>query len=556
MDDKTAFGSDTETVAEAIARLSKLSHVEFGQVMKEEAAALECTVGELERDWKAARKGRKKQAALPADIEPWPEEVDGDALLDDLCHALRQYIVIEEKHLHTLVLWAVHTHCFQIWQNTPRLHVKAPKKRSGKTRTLELLEQITARPLAADGLTAPVVFRLTEDRHPTLLADEIDQWLDPQGELVGILNSGHSKGKKAYRCVGDENEVKEFDVFAPLALAGIGKIKSDTLADRAIAITIRRRLKTEPIRRFRKDRVTEFEPLRQQIARWVNDHANDLAAHDPDVPDIVDNDRLIDNWLPLLAIADVADGEWPDRARQIMTRQHTEAETGEEDGWDILLLKDLKDVFEDTRQDRLFTKEILTKLHLMGERPWPEFPNKQGPAKPITNRQVARLLEPHDIKPRLFKRPPDSPGRGYEKVDFEDTWTRYVSTTVDPVLSVTPLPPAENLAETGNAHDVGNVTDILSVTGKPAETLAGNGVTDKTPPDGDAHTYQLDLEAIIAARVREEGAAIEPEAADLEFDREERAAIESEPDPFDSISIPAAFRRSPSMAVMCCSPPG
>ena len=281
MDDR--YEDKIETKDEVVARLAKMSPIEFDQVKVEEAAALGCTASALAKEVKAWRKQQPKQAQdLP---ECWPEEVDGDALLDDLCRALRQYIVIEEKHLHTLVLWAVHTHCFQIWQNTPRLHVTAPKKRSGKTRTLELLEQITARPLAADGLTAPVVFRLTEDRHPTLLADEIDQWLDPQGELVGILNSGHSKGKKAYRCVGDEHEVKEFDVFSPLALAGIGKIKSDTLADRAIAITIRRRLKTEPIRRFRKDRVAEFEPLRQQIARWVNDHANDLAAHDPDVPD-------------------------------------------------------------------------------------------------------------------------------------------------------------------------------------------------------------------------------------------------------------------------------
>ncbi len=111
MDDSTQHSSEMESPAEVVARLAKLSHVEFGQVKAEEAAALGCTAGELERDWKAARKGRKKQAALPADIEPWPEEVDGDALLDDLCRALRQYIVIEEKHLHTLVLWAVHTHC-------------------------------------------------------------------------------------------------------------------------------------------------------------------------------------------------------------------------------------------------------------------------------------------------------------------------------------------------------------------------------------------------------------------------------------------------------------
>jgi hypothetical protein len=350
---------------------------------------------------------------------------------------------------------------------------------------LEVLEQVVARALAADGLTAAVVFRLTEDRHPTLLADEIDQWLDVKGELIGILNSGHSKGKKAYRCVGDEHEVKEFDVFSPLALAGIGKIKSDTLADRAIKITIKRRLKSEPIRRFRKDRASEFAPLQQQIVRWV------------------DNDRLIDNWLPLLAIADIAGGEWPDRARQIMAWQHSESEAGEEDGWDILLLKDLKYIFDRTNEDRLFTTKILDELHLLSERPWPEFPSKRGPAKPITDRQVARLLEPHDIKPKLIRLPDiEKPGRGYERESFEETWTRYLPPSDTPVLSVTPLQPAETLEESCNACDARNVTDILSVTENPRKTGACNGVTDKTTPTGDDEAEaQLDIVDAIEAEV-------------------------------------------------------
>jgi hypothetical protein len=363
---------------------------------------------------------------------------------------------------------------------------------------LEVLEQVVARALAADGLTPAVVFRLTEDHHPTLLVDEIDQWLDLKGELIGILNSGHSKGKKAYRCVGDEHQVKEFDVFSPLALAGIGKIKSDTLADRSIKITIRRRLKSEPISRFRRDRVPEFAPLQQQIVRWVSDHKAELAGGDPEIPACIDNDRLIDNWLPLLTIADIAGGEWPDRARQIMLWRYTESEVGEEDGWDILLLKDLKDIFDETEKDRLFTKEILSKLHLMSERPWPEFPNKQGPTKPITDRQVARLLEPHDIKPKPIRiASVAKPSRGYERSWFEETWTRYVSPPDTPVLSVTPLQPAENRDVSCNAQNACNVTSNLSVTGNPRETAACNGVTDKTPPTEKKNTYQPDEEDML-----------------------------------------------------------
>ncbi len=196
MDDFQRYGSEQETKDQAVARLAKLSPIEFDRVKQTEAEALGCGVTSLASEVKAERNKEKKRAAMTPDAEAWLEEVDGDALLDDLCRALQHYIVIDEKHLHTLALWAVHTHCFQHWQYTPRLHVSAPKKRSGKSRVLDVLEQIVARPLSADGLTAAVVFRLTEDNHPTLLADEIDQWLDQKGELIGIFNSGHSKGKK------------------------------------------------------------------------------------------------------------------------------------------------------------------------------------------------------------------------------------------------------------------------------------------------------------------------------------------------------------------------
>ena len=193
-----------------------------------------------------------------------------------------------------------------------------------------------------------------------------------------------------------------------------------------------------------------------------------------------------------------------------MLQHQMQDDVSEEDGWDILLLKDLKDIFDETGKDRLFTKEILSRLHLMSDRPWPEYPNKRDPAKPITDRQMARLLEPHDIKPKLFKRPPDKPGRGYDRENFEDTWTRYVSPPDTPELSVTTLPSAETLGAAGNTFDVGNVTDDLSVTKKPTETLAGNGVTNKTPPEPGVCLYQ-------------------PDAEDLKVEREDRLAIKTEP---------------------------
>ena len=48
--------------------------------------------------------------------------------------------------------------------------------------------------------------------------------------------------------------------------------------------------------------------------RWCHDHADEVGRADPAVPDGIYNLQS-DNWSPLLAIADKAGGDWPDRAR-------------------------------------------------------------------------------------------------------------------------------------------------------------------------------------------------------------------------------------------------
>ncbi len=346
---------------ERVERLAKLTKWEYAQQRKAEAKRLDVRASDLDEAVKAIQEGEDETPVTPPP-EPWPEQVDGDALLDALVTAFQRYIVMELAGLRTLVLWAVHTYIFKLFQNTPRLHIRSPKRRSGKSRLRDVLACTVARPELAENLTPAVVFRLTDSYQPTWLADEIDQWLDLKGELVGILNSGHAQGGQVHRCVGDEQHIQTFSVFTPLALCGIGKIKSETLADRSIQITIRRRLKTEPVERFRLDRAKkEFEPLRRQIQRWVDD----TTFSDPAIPAEVDHDRMVDNWWPLLSVADAAGGGWPEWARENMLQEYWAYDAAEDEGWDILLLKDLRDIFKELHQDRIFTKDILNKLHLM-----------------------------------------------------------------------------------------------------------------------------------------------------------------------------------------------
>ncbi len=262
--------------------------------------------------------------------------------------------------------------------------------------------------------------------------------------------------------------------------------------------------------RFRLDQAKkEFEPLRRQIQRWVDD----TTFGDPEIPAEVDHDRMVDNWWSLLAIADAAGGDWPERAREIMLQQYWAYDSAEDSGWDILLLKDIRDIFDELGQDKIFTKEMLNKLHLMAERPWGEYPNtKTGETKPLTSSNLAYLLKSHEIKPKQLKIGSVN-NRGYERSDFEDTWLRYVSPPAAPDTprqGATPLPAAENKGSRGSTLAKAEVAGSALAAENPRETAEGSGVAVQAPLSG--------------------GNEAEPGADDLEYDRQERAAIRDEPE--------------------------
>jgi putative DNA primase/helicase len=134
--------------------------------------------------------------------------------------------------------------------------------------------------------------------------------------MRGILNSGHTKAAAHVIRnveVNGEHKPRRFSTWAPKAIATIREL-ADTLEDRAIVVTLQRKPKAAAVVRLRKRDNDEFVKLRRQAARWATDNFDKLTDPDPDIPDAL-NDRATDNWRPLLAIADLAGGRWPKRAR-------------------------------------------------------------------------------------------------------------------------------------------------------------------------------------------------------------------------------------------------
>jgi len=493
-----------ETYFEAIQRLAALPTHEYEQCRKDESKRLGMRTSVLDNEVKSARPKDEKGNDLGLfDPEPWPEEVDGDDLLDRIVAGLRQYVVMPPHAAEAVALWCIHAHVFEAWQHTPRLAIGAPEKGCGKSLLLDVIAQIAPRALQTDSLSEAVAFRLAESHKPVFLIDECDTHLaskNPDDGLRGILNSGHSKGKRALRCTGDDHDVKGFNTFTPVVLAGIGSLPP-TLADRSIRIFLHRRRADERVQDFRSDRAGHLHDLASQAARWTADHEKELLRLDPTMPGGLFN-RRADVWRPLVAIADVAGGDWPERVRVAAVALESIA-ADESESITVVLFGDIRSAFEQYGDDKMPSAKLAEYLSEMEDRPWPEYGRGR---KPITVVQIARLLKRHTISPNTIRIDDRTP-KGYRLDQFKNAFARYLLPS-EPQHRHNPQKTAENGPFQG-ATLGSDVADRNQP--KPAVTLGCGGVAVQNGESGDERLFRA-LESL--------GDDPEERAAIQEFDRE------------------------------------
>ncbi|WP_223177102.1 DUF3631 domain-containing protein [Sphingomonas rhizophila] len=264
---------------------------------------------------------------------------------------------------------------------------------------------------------------------PTILFDEIDTVFGPKAkdneEIRGLLNAGHRRGAKAGRCVvkGKQIETEEIPAFCPLAMAGLGNLP-DTILTRSVIVRMRRRAPSERVEPFRR-RLHEPEGtrLKEAIESWANIVRSDASAMWPEIPAAI-QDRDADVWEPLLAVADLAGGDWPNAARAAaVALVAASKESTPSQG--VRLLLDIRTIFDrpDVVGDRpslLRTKDILEGLHAIEESPWGDIRGK-----PLDDRGLAKRLRDYEIRPTTIRLSGSTP-KGYARSDFADAWSRYL----------------------------------------------------------------------------------------------------------------------------------
>jgi len=329
-----------------IAELAALSPLKYARQRKQAAEKIGIKLDMLDRLVKELRKSEDTVSAEPPhwDVEPWPEQVNGDALLRDLANVFRAHAVLPAYAEVALALWCMHTWCLDCASRSPFMTLVSAVKRSGKTTIMSLLKWLTCRSELVSNISSAALFRYIEAQQPTLLMDEGDSFLPDDEAMRGILNSGHTRsGAYVIRCEGEQLTARRFSVWAAKAIATIAKV-ADTVEDRSVVIDMVRKLTTEKVTRWDLDDKPDLAALRRQQARWAEDNAEALKAAETEQPRGL-NDRAADNWRPLLAIAKVAGGEWSDLAA---TAAVSLSGSREDDDNLVRLLADIRDTFPRT----------------------------------------------------------------------------------------------------------------------------------------------------------------------------------------------------------------
>jgi hypothetical protein len=347
---------------------------------------------------------------------------------------LRKLIVLKlDAHYWALTLWIAFCYSIPQFDHAPRLCFWSPEKRCGKSLALEVVSHLLPNPLMTSSISSASLFRILDrDNSKVILIDESDTVFGRNGDkekaeaLRQLLNASFKRGQSVIRCEPPKYEPREFKIFAPIALAGIGTSAiPETVADRALMIEMRRMLPNEQILEFESDEVEKyFFPIKEKLQNFATENESRYRELRPELPRESLNPRARDLWKPLYKVAECAGDEWIKKALLASVALSSGESDPEEASLSLRLLSDTREVFT---EDQITTKDLIERLRGLEESPW-AYLDRFNPSV------LAHLLKNYSIRPKPFS---GGKVRGYYRKSFEDSWSRYL----DPVQTVTPVTP-------------------------------------------------------------------------------------------------------------------
>jgi putative DNA primase/helicase len=402
-------------------KISALDDLQYEKQRAELAKSIGVRASVLDKMRKASTvqpgnlQGREIQLDDP---EPWPEHVNGAELFDAIERQLRRFLVLPDHSIVPFILWTALSYVVDEIDVLPMLVFSSPVKRSGKTTALECVRRLVRKPLTSSTISSAALYRVVEKCAPALLIDEADHIFKENEDLRTLINASFTRtAAYAIRCVGDDQEPRQFSTWCAKALALIGELPG-TLADRSLIVKMRRKGSGETVERLRADEDDGFMDLRRKLARFAFNTKMERAASDPDVPREL-NDRAADCWRELLRIAEAVGGDWPSRTRLSAVLMQ---DTDDDEDSRVQLLRDLQGIFASRPGEvRISSAELVASLLELESRPWSEW--RQG--RPLTSNGLARLLHGFGIRATAAK-VAGKTRQAYQVSAFDDAFLRYL----------------------------------------------------------------------------------------------------------------------------------
>lgn len=329
---------------------------------------------------------------------------------------LKKYCVISDEEADAIALWIIASYLIDDLRLFPKLALISPEKRCGKTTTLEVIQSVVRNGIQASNVSPAALYRFSGGEKPTILIDEADTFLAGNSELVGLLNSSHTKsGATVLRTVGENYQTMAFSTWMPMVIASIGSLPG-TVMDRSVLVNLRRKRRSEFRPKLPNDLSNESEPIKAAIEAWLNAKGSMIVSAYPRVPNLR-NDRAEDNWHPLFAVAESSTKDWRERCERAAKTLTQPAELE----LPTLLLESTRRIFNENNLQQIASKELVSQLHHETDAPWSECNNGRA----ITTSFVAKLLKPYGISSKVI-RFGDNTKRGYVLSDFQDAFARYL----------------------------------------------------------------------------------------------------------------------------------
>ncbi len=322
------------------------------------------------------------------------------ALVTDLVKFIGRYVVMTDAQKLVVAIYVMHTWIADACMQTPYLFIHSPEPECGKSRLMEVLELLVARPWMIVNPSDAVLFRKVHAAMPTLLWDEIDAVFNPKSaqyheEQRGMLDQGHRRHGRVPRYIGEK--VVEFNVYCPKVFAGIGTLP-DTLSRRSIPISLKRRAPDEYVERFiRVDVEPLAEELMERVKHWLEKWGERAVNTRPeDIPDTI-SDRMQEGCFSLFALADLlgVGPEFRKALEELLTGERLDsAQTMR-----MRLLADLREVWAAEFERRgkvrkaMLTSTLLDRLHKFPESPWGDYYGRLLEAK-----DMADLLRQYGVR--------------------------------------------------------------------------------------------------------------------------------------------------------------